>query len=71
MKLIKEWREAWKFSSVQTQLISALVSVIYALVPAIQSYVPLWIYIVLMVVANLASTVLRIISQGITDKKDG
>lgn len=69
MKLIKEWREAWRFTSVQTALILAIANALFALLPAFQAAVPLWLYGIIMVAGNLAIVVLRLISQGITDKQ--
>ena len=68
MKLIKQWREGWKLSSIQTTLLLALLSGTYAFLPALREVIPVEWYAVAMVGGNLLIAVVRLISQGITDK---
>lgn len=65
MKLINNWTKAWKFTSVQTALIIAVVSALYAAWPAFMSTVsPFW-YAVGMIVLSLTVVVMRLIQQNI------
>lgn len=65
MKLIDNWAKAWKFTSVQTALIIAAVSALYAAWPAFMSTVsPFW-YAVGMIVLSLTVVVMRLIQQSI------
>lgn len=63
MKLIKEWREAWKFSSVQTALILAVANGLFALLPSLSEMVTLPIYALIMMTGNIGIVLLRLISQ--------
>jgi hypothetical protein len=65
MKLIDNWTKAWRFTSVQTALIIAAVSGLYAAWPAFSSAVPVFWYATGMVVLSLAVVVLRLIQQNI------
>jgi len=40
LRLIENWREAWKFLSVQLALILAVISTAYDYLPAVQQYLP-------------------------------
>lgn len=65
MKLINDWAKAWKFTSVQTALIIAVVSALYAAWPAFMSIVsPFW-YAIGMVGLSLLVVVMRLIQQRI------
>jgi len=39
-KLIEDWRQSWKFLSVQLAAALALLDVAYEYLPAVQSYLP-------------------------------
>lgn len=70
MKLIKEWREAWKFGSVQTALILAVANAVFMLLPELQPALPSWLYSLIMIVGNVSIVALRLVSQGITDNDE-
>jgi len=40
VKLIKDWKQSWKFLSVQLAAALALLDVAYEYLPAVQSYLP-------------------------------
>ena len=63
MNLIKEWRSAWKFSSVQTALILGVANTLFALMPALSDAVSLPVYALVSAVGNIAIIVLRLIAQ--------
>ena len=39
-KLIEDWRQSWKFLSIQIAGVVALLDVAYEYLPAVQSYLP-------------------------------
>lgn len=63
MKLIKEWRESWKFSSVQVALLTSILSAVYAAMPEFQELMNPTIYSVTVLVLNLSIIVARNIHQ--------
>ena len=68
MTLIKNWREAWKFTSVQSALILAAVSGLFYFMPVVQEFLSPTVYALIMFVGNIGVTVLRIIAQpGVSD----
>ena len=40
VKLIEDWKQSWKFLSVQLAAAQALLDVAYEYLPAVQSYLP-------------------------------
>jgi len=40
VKLIEDWKQSWRFLSVQLAAAQALLDVAYAYLPAVQSYLP-------------------------------
>lgn len=63
MTLIENWREAWKFNSVQSALILAVANALFALIPSLSSVVPFWVYALIMTFGNLAIVALRLVAQ--------
>lgn len=63
MTLIKNWRDAWKFTSVQSALILATVSGLFYFMPVVQEYLSPALYALIMLVGNIAVTVLRLVAQ--------
>lgn len=63
MSLIKEWRSAWKFSSVQTALILGLANALFAVMPALSDSVSLPIYAAVSAAGNVAIIILRLVAQ--------
>lgn len=63
MALIQEWRQAWKFSSVQTALILGIANTAFALLPALSDSVSLPVYAAVSAIGNVAIIVLRLVAQ--------
>jgi hypothetical protein len=63
MKLITNWKQAWKFTSVQTALILAVANGLFAVLPMLSSYVTLPVYALIMMLGNIGIVVLRLIAQ--------
>ena len=63
MSLIKEWRSAWKFNSVQTALILGLANALFAVIPALSESVSLPIYAAVSAAGNVAIIILRLVAQ--------
>lgn len=63
MQLIKDWRQAWKFTSVQSALILAVANGCFALVPFLSDAVSMPVYAACSVIANVAIVVLRLVAQ--------
>jgi hypothetical protein len=63
MKLIQNWKQAWRFTSVQTALILAAASGLFAILPMLSSYVTLPVYALIMMLGNIGIVVLRLIAQ--------
>lgn len=63
MTLIQGWRQAWKFSSVQTALILGTANAAFALLPALSDSVSLPVYAAVSAIGNVAIIVLRLVAQ--------
>jgi hypothetical protein len=63
MKLISNWKQSWKFTSVQTALILAAANGLFAVLPMLFSYVTLPVYALIMMFGNIGIVVLRLIAQ--------
>lgn len=63
MTLIKNWRDAWKFTSVQSALILATVSGLFYFMPVVQEYLSPALYALIMCLGNIGVTVLRLVAQ--------
>lgn len=63
MTLIKQWREAWKFSSVQTAVILGLANTAFFLLPKLDEVISLPVYAAISALGNVAIIVLRLIAQ--------
>lgn len=63
MKLIDNWRKAWRFTSVQSALILALVNGLFSVFPVMFQSLNPTIYCSLMVLGNISVVVLRLIAQ--------
>jgi hypothetical protein len=63
MTLISQWKEAWKFSSVQTALILGIANAFFALIPALSDVVTLPVYAAVSAVGNVAIILLRLVAQ--------
>lgn len=61
--LIKEWRKAWQYNSVQTAIILALANAIFMLLPSLVNSVSLPVYAGIMCLGNIAIVVLRLVAQ--------
>lgn len=63
MTLIKEWREAWKLTSVQTAIVLGVANALFALLPALSDAVSLPAYAAISALGNVAIIVLRLVAQ--------
>lgn len=63
MKLIKEWKTSWRFSSVQVALFTSILSAVYAAMPDFQEMMNPTVYSIIVLVLNLAIIVARNIQQ--------
>jgi len=63
MNLIKEWRSAWKFSSIQTAVILGIANTLFALMPALSEIFTVPVYAAISAIGNIAIIVLRLIAQ--------
>lgn len=63
MKLVSNWKQSWRFTSVQTALILAAVNGLFAVLPLLSESVSVPIYATLSVLGNLLIVVLRLIQQ--------
>lgn len=63
MKLIKEWRKAWKYSSVQTAVILGLANALFFFLPQLADFVSFPVYAGIMAAGNVGIIVLRLIAQ--------
>jgi len=63
MKLIKEWKTSWRFSSVQVALFTSILSAIYAAMPDFQELMNPTVYSIVVLALNLAIIVARNIHQ--------
>lgn len=63
MTLIKEWRQAWKFTSVQTAVILGIANALFALIPALSDAVSLPVYAAISALGNVAIIILRLVAQ--------
>ncbi|MEZ9525710.1 DUF7940 domain-containing protein [Enterovibrio norvegicus] len=63
MKLIDNWKEAWKLWSVQCAFIIAMVNVAITLLPLLQQYLTMPTYALLNAVMGIALAVLRVLAQ--------
>lgn len=63
MKLIQNWRQAWRFSSVQTALILGIANALFALMPVLSDAVSLPVYAAISALGNVAIIILRIVAQ--------
>ena len=64
MKLIPDWRQAWRFLSVQLAAAIALLAAAYDYLPAIRTYVPEgWVkWAALLIIAS------RVLHQSVPDR---
>lgn len=65
MKLIDNWKEAWKFNSVQTAVLIAALSGLYAAFPVFAQAIPSWVYALSMMTLSVALIILRVIQQNL------
>ena len=67
MKLISDWRNYWKFKSVQLQVSALIFDAMFIVVAAVQESWPMspFIYCSLRVILTLASMFARIVKQKI------
>ena len=65
MKLIDNWRQSWRFTSVQTALILAAANGAFAVLPLLSESVSVPVYAAISVVGNLAIVALRLMAQDI------
>lgn len=63
MNLIDNWRDAWKFNSVQTAVILGLSNAAFAIMPALSEYVTLPVYAAISALGNVAIIILRLVAQ--------
>lgn len=63
MTLISQWKEAWKFSSVQTALILGIANALFALIPTLSDVVTVPVYAAVSAVGNVAIILLRLVAQ--------
>lgn len=63
MKLIDNWRQSWRFSSVQAAMILAVVNGVFALLQYLAEVVSLPTYAAISVLGNLSVVVLRLVAQ--------
>lgn len=63
MSLIKQWREAWKLTSVQTAVILGLANAAFFLLPELPDFVTLPIYAAISAIGNVAIIILRLVAQ--------
>lgn len=71
MKLVPDWKFAWRFLSVQFALLGAVASGLWAAVPAFQGVVPPTKFAILCVGASVLAVLLRLINQKISGASDG
>lgn len=63
MALIKEWRKAWKYTTVQTAVILGLANAVFLFLPDLAQFVSFPVYAGIMALANVGIIVLRLIAQ--------
>jgi len=61
--LIKEWRNAWKLTSVQWALALATANGLFAVLPMLSDSVPIWLYALIMCFGNIGIVILRLMAQ--------
>lgn len=63
MTLIQNWRQAWRFTSVQTALILGIANALFALMPVLSDAVSLPVYAAISALGNVAIIILRLVAQ--------
>jgi len=63
MKLIKEWRKAWKYTTVQTAVILGLANAAFFFLPQLSDLVSFPVYAGIMALGNVGIIVLRLVAQ--------
>lgn len=70
MNLIPDWKEAYRWFSVQGATVLTVLSLVYAYVGAFQAILPPWAFGILTAIIGLAIILGRLIQQGVIKVKD-